>query len=281
MYDKPIGVSILTNGTRLDYLKTCVSSILNNCYYRPLVVGIFDNGSTDETSKKLPFIGNRFYGVEWRIERSESDLGCAAGTNRALELVRDCEYVLHVESDFEHLPSELIGGDKLWLRWAVEFVEAEKVDYLYLRRIVDELDMSMHFWSRWVWRVDAERGQYLRCPGFLWSNNPHLHRTSRMYEMGVLPLKEELDGTKGTAGWCKPEMEAGIPGNTWIHRWGMFVHERPSHGNKFALKGCQPRGCKYGFFKDGMDRWCQLCDKSKDFRDMIRHEARYRLNFSR
>lgn len=274
MYAKPVGVSILTNAARLGYLKACVDSLLRNCHYRPFVVGIFDNGSTDGTRLWMGCLP-KTYGVEWRVAGSPTDLGCAAGTNRACELVRDCEFALHLESDFEHLPQEATGEDKLWLRRAVEFADKESANYIYLRRMVDERDLAMHWWSQWMERVDGADGRYLRCPDFWWSNNPHLRRNAALYAGGTLPLAESLDGAKGTPGWSKPEMSATKPGKAWIHRWGVFVHERQSHGDKLGLRGCVPEGCKYGLFKDGTGGFCGVCDRTKGFEDMRRHEDRF------
>jgi len=277
MYDKPVGVSVLTNGTRLEYLKACVSSLVHNCYYRPLVVGIFDNGSTDGTRKWMAGLPAT-YGVEWRVERSEGDLGCAAGTNRACALVRDCEFALHLESDFEHLPQEITGEDKLWLRRAVTFMDDEGANYLYLRRMVDERDLAMHWWSQWMEKIEGAdgSGRYMRCPGFWWSNNPHLRRNEALYANGTLPLSEALDGPKGTPGWSKPELSAKRPHGTWIHHWGIFVHERQSYGSKLDVHGCVPDGCKYGLFLDGTGPFCAACERKAGFEDMKHHEERFR-----
>lgn len=139
MYSKLIGVSILTNGDRLTKLQACVESFLLNCYYRPLAIAVFDNGSTDRTAEWLAILEKtKVYGVEWRIARSEKDLGCARGTNWACGMVKDCEFAVHLESDFEHLTPEESGEDKMWLRRAVEFLNGRDGNYMYLRRIADE-----------------------------------------------------------------------------------------------------------------------------------------------
>ena len=274
MYDRPIGVSVLTNGARLEHFRTCLSSFLSNCYYRPLVFGIYDNGSTDGTAEWIRTSLPSAYGVEWRELRSDRDEGCAAGTNRAVELVEDCEYVLHLESDFEHLPQEVTGEDKLWLRRAADLME-KGADFLYLRRMVDEREMLAHWWSQWMPKVDGRDGNHLSCPGFWWSNNPHLHRTEAMRRLGVLPLDERSDGPKGTSGWSRPELEAARPGRTWLHKWGLFVHDRPTHGGRLELRGCRPEGCKYGFFEDGRGAFCEACAEESGFQDMPEHERRF------
>lgn len=279
MYDRKIGVSILTNGARLEYLKACISSFLSNCYYRPLVVGVFDNGSTDGTKEWLRY-PPKCYGVEWRMDGSDKDLGCAAGTNRSCAMVKDCEFSLHLESDFGHVSPEVSGEDRLWLRRAVEMMLDEQSDYLYLRKMVGERDIFMHWWSQWMGKIDREKNKYLRCPGFWWSNNPSLFRNEAMYSGKVLPLDEAIDGPKGSAGWSKPELSTARPQNSWIHRWGLFVHELYdcSNGVVFseAPKGCSDKGCKYGFFVDGCGAFCSQCDREKDFRDMQAHAERYR-----
>jgi len=280
IYTKPVGISILTNGARLEYLKTCISSFLANCFYRPLVFGIYNNGSTDGTNKWITDSLPKAYGVTWRVLHNDEDEGCAVGTNQAIELVKDCDYVLHLESDFELLPEDKTGEDKLWLRRAVEFMERDGCDFMYLRRMVDERDMFMHWWSQWMTKIDGQdgSGQYMRCPGFWWSNNPHIHRTEAMYRLGTLPLDVKADGAKGTPNWSKPEMSAAKPGDTWIHKWGLFVHEKPSYGSKMDLMGCGHTGrlgCKYGFFKDGRDAFCSTCDRANGFEDMPAHQERF------
>jgi glycosyltransferase involved in cell wall biosynthesis len=279
MYVKPIGVSIITNGNRLGYLQACVNTLLSNCYYRPLVVAVYNNGSTDGTEDWLKTGLPKAYGVTWRVLHNDEDEGCAAGTNQALELVRECEYVLHLESDFELLPQELTGEDKLWLRRAVDLME-DGCDFLYLRKMVDEFEMTAHWWAQWMPRVDGTdaSGKHLRCPGFWWSNNPHLHRTEAMYRRGVLPLDAAADGPKGTPGWSRPELNAAKPGETWIHKWGLFVHDRPTHELKLNFRGCGPDGCKYGFLKSGSDAFCRCCDRDAGFSGMPEHEARFGIH---
>jgi len=275
--NEPVGVSILTNNARLEYLKTCVSSFLSNCHYRPLVIGIHDNGSTDGTSKWLDSLPEA-YGVEWRISRSEKDSGCAAGTNTSISITRDCEFSLHLESDFRHLTPEESGVDRMWLHRAIEFMrDPERCAYLYLRRMVDEYEMAMHWWDRWMPTVDKEVGSYLRVPHFWWSNNPTLFRTEALFDCGTLPLATHKDGPKGTKDWSRPELEATSPPGAWVYRWGMFVHEHPE---PFTEAGCGlvsygASTCKYGFWKGGDDAWCQACRRNMSYRDMSAHRARF------
>ena len=216
--------------------------------------------------------------------RSDRDLGCAEGTNRSCDMVRDCEFAVHLESDFEHLSPEESGEDRLWLRRAVEFLTDRGGDFMYLRRIMDEQEMMAHWWSQWMGRIEKDRSteKYLCCPTFWWSNNPALFRNATIYERRTLPLAADKDGSKGSSQWSKPELETTAPGNAWIHRWGLFVHEKPEHGNVFGLAGCGaadfgagPR-CKYGFLKDGVSPFCQVCRSDMGFEDMPDHEKRFR-----
>jgi glycosyltransferase involved in cell wall biosynthesis len=276
-----IGVAILTNGSRLEYLQACINSFLNNCHYRPLVISVFDNGSTDGTAEWLRSrVG--YYGIDLRFNSSDKDLGCAVGTNKCIDMVKDCEYVIHLESDFEHLPAYLSGEDRMWLHRAVSFMQSGECDYMYLRRMINERDIFMHWWSQWMGRIDKTTDRYLRCPNFWWSNNPTLFRTKALYDFGTLPLDESKDGTKGTPNWSKPELEARRPPNTWIHKWGLFVHELPLQGDIASMLGMsQCKGdvgaskCKYGFFKNGVDAFCTQCVQSLGYVDMYEHARRF------
>lgn len=272
MYSEPIGVSILTNGERSGKLRACVESFLSNCYYRPLVFGIFDNGSTDGTKDVMDEMAKSgAYGVEWRIHSVDRDMGCAEGTNRSIEMVNDCKYILHLESDFTHISEEFSGEDKMWLRRAVEFMEKGECDYLYLRRMVDEADIFSHWWSQWMIKIDREQGRYLRCPDFWWSNNPTLFRLESLLFSGTLPLDVRKDGAKGTAGWSAPELNAPRPQKAWIHKWGLFVHEVADQVKKSECKRDSIFGCKYGFFKDGTGKFCELCHMEGGYEDMGAH----------
>lgn len=273
-----VGVSILTNAARLEHLQACIWSVLRTCYYRPLKIAVFNNGSTDETHKWCLDNLRGGYGIDWSYDCAENDLGCAAGSNRAAGLVRDCEYVLHLESDFRALPPHLTGCDKFWLHRAIEFMETGACDYLYLRRMFSEYDIGQHWWSQWFEKIGEVRGPYMECRNFWWSNNPHLRRNQAIYDAGCLPLCEDEDGKKGTTNWSKPEMMAPKPGKAWIHKWGIFMHEAPPNQALEHYPGCLPGGgCKYGFFKAGPldDLFCKCCDRKRDYMDMHAHYERY------
>jgi len=278
-----VGLSILTNGKRLDNLQTCVSSFLTNCYFRPLVVAVFDNGSKDDTFSWLQERkANPGYAIGWRIERSERDVGCAAGVNRVSRMVDDCDYVVHVESDFRHLPFSITGVDGYWLHRALDFMQDEDCDYLYLRRMMTERDIAQHWWAQWFARVTRIEGDYIDCPSFWWSNNPHLRLNRAIWDAGCLPLDESIDGPKGSVGWSKPELSAPKPSRPWIHKWGLFVHEAPSDEELLSVKGCPlPGGCKYGFFLPGPagNMFCQCCNLDDDFTDMQEHYDKFRRMF--
>jgi glycosyltransferase involved in cell wall biosynthesis len=286
MKNEPVGISILTNGARLNYLRACIDSLLAFCYYRPLHIGICDNGSTDGTNafvSSLPDI----YGVKWFCIQVEEDMGCSIGTNLACELTRDCKYTIHLESDFIHIHPDESGLDKMWLHRAVEFMDSGECDYLYLRRMRDQNEMMMHFWSQWMPQVTEKRGEYLKCPPFWFSQNPHLRNNEALYSAGTLPMPEfDNDNKDNMDVWNKAEMSSAKPPNTWIHQWGMFVHERDFVGTEYQnIRGCGnfPQigrsTCKYGFYVDGKERFCQHCDLSKGMEDMPEHEARYRKSY--
>ena len=223
-----IGVSILTNGCRSQFLSVCVQQLLANCFTRPLVIGIFDNGSKDDTPDVCrQFLASNYYGIKFRYQRSDKDLGCAYGTNRSIEMVRDCELQLHLESDFIHIPSEVSGIGKLWMRDAAEFMQKGECNYIYLRRMRSENEMAMHWFHQWRDKIIEIQGPFQHCKDFWWSNNPSIFRTKALYDCKTLPLDEKLDGPKGTDGWSKPELSTPRPTKAWLWGYGegMFVHE--------------------------------------------------------
>jgi glycosyltransferase involved in cell wall biosynthesis len=225
---KPVGVSILTNANRSAYLNRCVFSLLENCHYRPLVISIFDNGSLDDTSIVCQqFLKLNNYGIEWRVQRNEKDMGCAAGTNAAHNLIKDMEIVLHLESDFRHLTKDESGVGKLWLREAVAFMETGEADYIYLRRMRSDHEMATHWFHQWKKKIIEIRGPFQRCQDFWYSNNPSLFRMKALYDCKILPLNEDIDGAKGTTGWSRPELSAPRPTRSWLYGFGqgMFVHD--------------------------------------------------------
>jgi hypothetical protein len=143
-------------------------------------------------------------------------------------------------------------------------------------------DMFMHFWSQWMPRLIGE-GEFLQCKDFKWSNNPALFKKKALIAKGTLPLDAEKDGAKGTANWTNAEVGAERPPNAYIHHWGMFMHEVMEDERYPEMVGCgkfPAKGnstCKYGFYKDGSDRFCRQCDLRKGREDMPAHEKRMRM----
>ena len=287
MAGKTVGISILTNSDRLEYLKVCIDSLLKYCYYRPLIIGIYNNGSTDSTKYWLNHELPKVHGVEWKVEHSDVDIGCSKGTNKAMDLVRDCEYAIHVESDFIHMNPAESGDDRMWLHRAVDFMDSGKCDFLYLRRMRDEQEMMFHFWSQWAPKiVDTVDGKYMKCPEFWFSQNPALRRNDALYDAGTLPMPEfDNDNKSNPDAWNKGEMGAVRPPNPWIHKFGMFAHEKLEDIEKMTgcgLYKCHGNSsCKYGFYMNTEDSvWCLLCDANRGYDDMNNHEGRFRQAFT-
>jgi hypothetical protein len=267
----PVGISILTNGRRLGEMQKCVSSLLSSTSRRPLILAVFDNGSTDDTWKWLGGMSHHadsfdeLEQVEWRVRRSDEDLGVSVGTNKAMAMVADCEWAIHIESDFELLPPEISGHGMDWLDRAIEWMELNGRDYLYLRRIIDEKETAAHWWWRWPGRIADSDEPFQRMPGFWWSNNPHLRRNRALYSAGVIPVPERPKENKDKDYWSKSEEETKAPPNAAITRFGLFVHD-PGSRDPSIKTGCgrfDKHGaitCKYGFFQDPESKWCRACD---------------------
>ena len=282
-----VGIAVLTNGDRCDYLQQNIFAFLENCSTRPLVFGIFDNGSTDRTPefcKNLPVI----QGVEWRYERSEIDLGCGAGVNRANNLVKEFACTFFLECDWTCLHKSESGYDEKWLDECTDFLKTGKADYIYLRRFRHDAESRFHHWPMVMANSGYSEGRFLRTEKFMYSNNPHVRLTKALYENGTLPLQEFFDDKgngiekKGNAVWGNAEHLAKHPKNFWIHKWGMFTHESTPTPPLEQLKpvGCEKYGphgvstCKYGF-TEFRNNWCPLCDFSKDHHDLAAHDQRF------
>ncbi len=276
-----VGISILTNANRRKWLERCIGSFLSSCYYRPLTIAIFNNGSTDDTIEYLSALP-KVYGVNFVVASSSEDQGCAVGTNRACSLVRDFKYAIHLESDFIHMSEQESGADKMWLHRAIAHMETGDCHYLYLRRMRNHEEMMMHWWGQWMTKLEEGDSEFMSCPEFWWSNNPALRNNEMIYSTRTLPLDESVDGAKGTEDWSKPEMTTTRPPKPYLHRWGMFAHEQfipLFHEKQYGCKKFGPFGnstCKYGFFNNGEDDWCRACDKDKGVEDMPDHEHRFR-----
>lgn len=283
MRPEPVGVSILTNGARLHALKRCLASLLENCCYRPLHVAVFDNGSTDGTLEWVAREHPSCHAVTWEWDRSDTDLGCSRGTNLACEMTREFKHSLYLESDFYCLSSAESGAPRTWMRDGLEYMRRSGCGYLYLRRIRDEREMQMHFWSQWMARCSLDGdGRHMSCPGFWWSQNPHLRDNEMLWSSGTLPVPEMMDDHKGSPSWNKSEMMAKPPPSPSLMRWGVFVHDDPGHRvAECSWCGRERFGwsaCKYGFYNQGAGKWCELCDSSRGFEDMAAHEARLRAS---
>ena len=293
MYNKPIGIAVLTNSDRRLYLQRTLETFLENCSYRPLVIGIYDNGSTDSTQSYIQSLPSKNYeGVTWRFGRSESDLGCGPGVNRANALVREFEYTFFLESDWTHLIEKEIGVPKTWMQECLEFMETGKCDYLYFRRFKNNTEARFHDYHAVIHLACEQQDKFLRVDKFMYSNNPHLRRTEALFQNGTLPVPEFFDAQGNGLEkkinkniWGKAEHTAPQPKNMYFYVWGMFAHESevsPAEPKKVGCGKYGPYGCstcKYGFldFKHG---WCPLCDASKDYHDLYPHQMRWEYYFT-
>lgn len=283
-----VGVAFLTNGQRRGYLEQNINAFLANCSYRPLVISIFDNGSTDDTPEYCRYRLPVMQDVGFRYVRSEKDLGCGAGVNRAIQLVKEFQFHLFLECDWTCLHESESGCSPDWMDECLDFMKTGKCDYLYLRRFRNDAEAAFHHWPFVMANSGHTDGKFLHTEKFMFSNNPSLRRTQKLFDCGTLPLQEffnaQGEGTekKGNAEWGQAEHMAKMPPNFYIHKWGMFVHEStPTPIGQLKPVGCEKYGdgkgvstCKYGFTEFRHD-WCPLCDFNKEHHDLLAHQQRY------
>lgn len=233
-----VGISILTNKGRTRRLKNLLDSFFRNTQCPVgLAIGIFCNGVDSETDSFVEDFISKNGHIDLRYDGSQKDKGCAFGTNRSMEMVKDCKYQLHLESDFQIVFEQ--EPQRRWLLDAIELLD-KGFNYVYLRRMRDDKEATLHWWHQWYNKMTPYNDQFVSCPGFWWSNNPAIFNYEKLKELAILPLDESLDGPKGTPQWSQPELQAGRIEKSLVHRWGVFLHEYDENEN-IDFKGWNKR----------------------------------------
>jgi hypothetical protein len=215
-------------------------------------------------------------------------------------LVRDYEYVLFLEGDWICLPGE-ISGHIDWLRDCINYLDENKnISQVLLRRYISDLDDRQYGYGYWIIEQNIKmvrklKNTYLHLHKKEYTNNPYIRRNNDFYDKNILPLNEFYDENglpneiKGLPMWGQAEIQAESRGyeiESCYLAFGNMVHceawnyykeydkliEEDMTCKKYLDVG--KAGCKYGYFFPAK-KFCEVCDHSKNFMDLERHEQEY------
>jgi len=122
---------LLLNYNGREYLKDCITSVLNQTYSDFELI-FFDNCSSDGSAG---FVWNSFNDERIKLHTSEKNLGFAGGNNKALEYAKG-EYIVllnndtHVESNWlEELVKCVSASDKIGMAQSLVYTEGIPLRY--------------------------------------------------------------------------------------------------------------------------------------------------------
>lgn len=289
---------------RGEMLTTTVDSFLENSLFPEYILS--ENGKIDwyvrfnGTDEELLFQFEKLkikYNdiVNWYEYRGEN-LGVGAGINFLNRLTKDYEYVFFLEGDWITLPDSISGLNN-WLPAVISCLEEHKdIDVIYLRKYLSDIDDRQFGYSYWIReenikeRVELDGNTFLKLVKREYSNNPHIRRNSKFFEVGIFPLEEFFDKEgkpleiKGNDLWGQAEIKAepvGFLVNSSYITFGNMVHidHFYHHYNFNEIKNWESfeettttcgkystgkSGCKYGYFFPD-EKFCSVCDHSKNF----------------
>ena len=217
--------------------------------------------------------------------------GVGYGINCLNEQTIQYEYTLFLEGDWITIPT-----DKNWLNGCLNYMESDDlVDQILLRRYLHDVDDRQFGFGYWIRKdnITLIENQFLKLKKKEYTNNPHIRRNKRFYEVGIFPLEEFIiDGQptelKGEANWGQAELKAeplGYKLHSVYLMMGTMVHcdHFPIYDDWVKLEEtktkCQYyKECKYGYLFAN-ERFCGLCDKDASFSDLERHNQLYERTY--
>jgi hypothetical protein len=238
----------------------------------------------------------------FRAHREPVNLGCGGGMNVVWERTNGADYTLLLEDDWLLLPSELTGVGPDWLARLIGVMDADPCTAIYLRRYETPMACRQHY-TAYNWsHVGDELGlggfRIRHQPVYRVSNNPKMYRVADYRRCGIFPQPEFIgpDGrgldVKGELEWGRAELamenryqEHGLrilemaPGlfyhydHAIPYLLGWLKHDDTLGCGLYSVNGSKS-SCKYGLCRVPME-FCELCDHSRDLRDLAAHDARY------
>lgn len=242
--------------------------------------------------------------VNFTFTYSEINKGVGAGINALNSLLLDYEYTLFLEGDWITLP-EHISGHTNWFNSCVAYLDAHSdIDQIILRRYQHDIDDRQFGYGYWI-RPDNMKSittadnRYIELVKRDYTNNPHIRRNSKYYNLGIFPLKEFYDEEgnptelKGKDDWGQAEIQAETKGHflgssylafgNMVHadhwkfedNWNELVNSITAC-DKYDEPGASK--CKYGYLFPN-ERFCGLCDHTKNFTDLEKHNWQYEQTY--
>lgn len=242
--------------------------------------------------------------VNFTFTYSEINKGVGAGINALNSLLLDYEYTLFLEGDWITLP-EHISGHTNWFNNCVTYLDTHShIDQILLRRYVNDVDDRQYGYGYWI-KPDNIKSITITDNRFIelvkrdYTNNPHIRRNSKYYSLDIFPLKEfyDIDGTpteiKGKSDWGQAEIQAESKGHylgssylafgNMVHadqwrfdnNWDDLVNNITAC-DKYDESGLSK--CKYGYLFP-KEKFCGLCDHTKDFTHLEKHNRQYEQTY--
>lgn len=297
-------ISTLThNDTNRDiFLKKTIDSFIKNTEINHTIDWyIHCNGESELISNVITNSINLYNDkINFHYSYSIINNGVGAGINYLNNLTKEYKYTLFLEGDWVTLPNE-ISGHKNWLEDSINYLEQNNhISQVLLRRYISDLDDRMYGYGYWIRKDNIKNivtmeNEYIELVKKEYTNNPHIRRNEDFYKVGIFPLNEFYDENgdpieiKGKSMWGQAEIQAEFKGysikssylslGNMVHceHWDFYEKYDELYNNtktckKYLDKG--KLGCKYGYFFPD-EKFCQICDHSKNFSDLERHEQEY------
>ncbi len=305
MEEKYFTIATLTHDgdMRSEYFENTVGTFLDNTNYNgKLHWYIYHNGKYDSpiVHKLNDLISEFSDRVQFSIRVGNKNMGVGYGINRINEWAQDYKYCLFLEGDWITLPQDFTNQDKDWLIRSLELMDKENLDQLQLRRYLNDVDDRQFGLGYWTNERNVEKVEngYVFLKEREYTNNPHIHRNSSFFEVGIFPMQEFLDEDgrptelKHSKNWGQAELVAEPLGKQLKSAWlkgGIMVHcDQFQYDNwdhvMNNIKGCDYDDgslthCKYGFLFP-REEFCKFCDSAKSFTDLEEHNWRFEKNLN-
>lgn len=282
---------------RDKYLKLTIDTLLENTNVTNLEWFIHCNGTSESVYSVVNEAKERYKNlVTFHFSVDVTNRGVGAGINKLNEYTTDYKYTLFLEGDWITLPLSISGHDKNWLNNCLSYLENnDHIDQVALRRYLHDVDDRQYGYGHWIKKDNIKQinHPFIDLVAKDYTNNPHIRRNSKYYELGIFPLPEFYDEQgnptelKDKPMWGQAEIQSERKGHalgSTFMSFGNIVHcdqiLRYYLGDNWdelqqKLTKCKFNApCKYGYLFSH-DRFCHFCNNSLGFDDLERHNQQY------